>query len=170
MLFKMERADAGLLETARYLIDMHFDYDATPDVVHRTFFGYTGTEAWSPGFLGLTWVEGAGALEQAVMDEFYVFMTMRVRVVDHVPATRSVAYVEKWSLPLAHRMVQVIETLPQPNGKTRLRYRVAYDVHRPFRPFVPVVEKAFRRWFHASFVGLNAYLLRHPEASEQAAS
>jgi hypothetical protein len=147
---------------------MHWDYDSPPDTVHRTFFGFMGDEAWSPGFLGVVWHSPNGQLDAAIMDELYTFMAMRVRVIEHVPATRSVAVVERWSLPLATEMVQVIETTTLPNGQTRLRYRVAYNVPKIFWPFHAPIAAAFRAWFNASFRGLERYLEKH--AAQQPSS
>jgi hypothetical protein len=93
------------------------------------------------------------------MDELYAFMSMRVRVIEHVPGARSVAYVERWSMPLATRMVQVVETYVVPSGRTRLRYRVAYDPPRIFAPMVSPVEYLFRRWFEASLRGPERMLV-----------
>ena len=68
--------------------------------------------------MGVDWWTPAGQLSGAIMDELYLFMTMRVRVVEHEPGVRPVAYVERWSLPLALRMVQLIETYVLPSGQT----------------------------------------------------
>lgn len=158
MIFRLERADASLLDRASHGFDLHHDYDAPPDVVHRSFLGFVGNPPWSPGFVGVDWWTPEGVLDGAVMDELYAFMAMRVRVIEHVPAERSVAYVDRWSLPLAVRMVQLVETFRLPNGKTRLRYRVAYDPPAVFKPLVPPVEWAFERWFRASLAGLERLL------------
>lgn len=161
MLFDLGDCDASLVGQATHSFDMHWDYDASPDRVHRTFFGFMGEEPWAPGFVGVEWLTPAGELDAATMDEFYSFMSMRVRVIEHIPAARSVAVVEKWSLPLATEMVQIIETGSLPNGKTRLRYRVAYNVPKIFWPFHPPIAAGFRRWFQASFRGLERYLQNH---------
>lgn len=158
MLFKLQDCDAGLAHRSTHHFDMFWDYDAAPDIVHRTFFGFLGEGAWSPGFIGVEWLTPVGELDSAVMDELYSFMSMRVRVIEHIPGTRSVAVVERWSLPLATEMIQFIETAVLPSGKTRLRYRVHYNVPRVFWPFHPPVAAAFRAWFKASFRGLERYL------------
>lgn len=163
MWYRLRGCDLSLMQTASQSFDMHWDYDASPDWVHRNFFGFLGDEPWAPGFQGVGWVTPEGRFEDAIMDEFYSFMAMRVRVIEHVPACRSVAVVERWSLPLATEMLQVIETFPLTGGRTRLRYRVFYNVPRPFLAFHPAVAVAFRAWFQASFRGLEAYLARHPE-------
>ena len=98
------------------------------------------------------------------MDELYSFMAMRVRVIEHTPGERSVAYVDRWSLPLAVRMVQLVETFVLPNGQTRLRYRVAYDPPRVFRLFVPPVEWLFEKWFRMSLEGLGRLLAKTARA------
>ena len=161
MLFRLEPADASLLERASHGFDMCHDYEASPDVVHRSFLGFVGDPPWSPGFVGVDWWTPEGELAGAVMDELYAFMSMRVCVIEHDPGRRSVAYVDRWSLPLARRMVQLVETFPLPNGKTRLRYRVAYDPPRVFVPFAVPVEWLFERWFRVSLRGL-ARLLDEP--------
>ena len=158
MVFRLEPADASLLDTAACGFDIHHDYEASPDVVHRSFLGFVGDPPWSPGFRGVDWWTPEGRLDGAVMDELYAFMSMRVKVIEHVPAKRSVAYVDRWSMPLARRMVQVVETGTIPGGKTRLRYRVAYDPPKVFRPFVPPVEWLFERWFAVSLRGLERLL------------
>lgn len=158
MVFRLEKADISLLDTASNLLDVHHDYDATPDVVHRSFLGFVGDPPWSPGFMGCDWWTPREQLDGAVMDELYWFMAMRVRVIEHVPATRSVAYVDRWSLPLASRMVQLIETYTVPGGRTRLRYRVAYDPPRLFKPLVPPVQMGFDKWFRVSLEGLERLL------------
>lgn len=163
MVFRLDPADESLMATARHGVDVFHDYDATPERVHRTFLALVGDPPWSPGFLGVDWWTEAERLDGAVIDELYAFMRMRVHVIEHDLGRRSVAYVSRWSMPLATRMVQVIETTRLANGKTRLRYRVAYDPPRIFERFVPPVQWAFRKWFEASLRGLDRTLRAHEE-------
>jgi hypothetical protein len=163
MVFELRECDESLLGRSMHEFDLSWDYAAEPELVHRTFLGFMGEEPWSPGFLGVDWQTPRGQLGDAVMDEFYVFMAMRVRVLSHVPGRRSVARVERWSLPLATRMLQVVETTPLEAGGTHLRYRVAYDVLPLVAPLHPPVAFAFREWFTASLRGLQRYLDAHPD-------
>ena len=160
MLFAMERADLSLLTSARHGLDVSHDYDAEPERVQRTFLGFVGEPPWSPGFLGVDWWTPEGRLDAAVMDELYAFMAMRVEVLEHEVGVRTVAYVSRWSLPFARRMVQLVETRALPGGGTRLRYRVAYEPPRIFEPIIPAVEAIFRQWFLMSLAGLERYLVR----------
>lgn len=150
MVFRLEPADLSLFDRASHGFDLHHDYDATPEVVHRSFLGFVGDPPWSPGFLGVDWWTAPNELGGAVMDELYAFMTMRVIVSEHAPGTRSVAWVERWSLPLATRMVQLVETYRVDDGRTRLRYRIAFDPPAIFRPVVWPVQRWFRWWFALS--------------------
>ncbi|MDB4930232.1 MAG: hypothetical protein JWM10_2716 [Myxococcaceae bacterium] len=165
MIFALRPSDASLLGRCTHSFDLHWDYDAAPDVVHRSFLGFVGQEPWSPGFLGVDWLTPPGELDGAVMDEFYAFMAMRVRVIEHALGRRSVVTVERWSLPMATEMVELVELDALPSGKTRLRFRVAYNVPRIFWPFHPLVALAFRRWFLASFRGLDRYLRKYAPAA-----
>lgn len=162
MVFEMEPADESLFAHAKHGLALSHDYDASPERVHSTFLGFVGDPPWSPGFLGVDWWTPEGRLDGAVMDELYSFMAMRVHVTHHEPGRRSIAYVSRWSMPFAKRMVQIIETSPLPNGNTQLRYRVAYDSPPVFDPIIPTVEWVFTRWFEASFRGLDRYLRTHP--------
>lgn len=158
MVFRLEPADLSLMASASHGFDLHHDYDAAPDVVHRSFLGFVGDPPWSPGFRGVDWWTPAGQLRHAVMDELYLFMSMRVHIVEHEPSTRSVAYVSRWSLPLATAMVQLVETWTLPDGRTRLRYRIAYTPPRIFAPFVRPVEAIFIWWFRTSLANLARLL------------
>lgn len=153
MLFSLRACDATFWEDCPERFEFVHDYDAPPDVVHRTFLALAGDPPWAPGFLGLDWHSPPGEHGGACMDELYSFMTMRVRVIEHEPGSRSVMCVERWSLPLATRMVQIIEPTPHAGG-TRLRYRIGYEVPWFGRPFHPVVAAWFRWWFRVSLDGL----------------
>ena len=155
MIFRLEPADASLLETATHGFSLERDYAAPPNVVHNSFLGFVGDPPWAPGFMGIDWWTPKGEIAGAVMDELYAFMAMRVHVFEHTPGRRSLSYVDRWSLPLARRMVQLIETDPLPDGGTRLRYRCAYDPPAIFVPLVPPVEWAFKRWFDVSLERLG---------------
>jgi hypothetical protein len=167
MVFRLEPVDASFLPRASRGFDLQHDYDASPDAVHRAFLGFVGNPPWSPGFLGVDWWTPARELDGAVMDELYAFMTMRVCVIEHTPGARSVAYVDRWSLPLATRMGQLVETFALPNGQTRLRYRVAYDPPRLFAPMVGPVERLFGEWFKVSLRRLSRTLAAASTTSDR---
>jgi neutral ceramidase len=160
MLFRLEPADATLLDRARRGFEVSRDYDASPDVVHRSFLAFVGDTPWSPGFCGVDWWTPREELDGAVIDELYAFMAMRVRVVEHVPGRRS-------SLPLARRMVQRVETFRLPDGRTRLSYRVAYDPPAVFAPLAPPIERVFSWWFRVSLEGLERMLAAGGGAKER---
>lgn len=155
MVFTLEPADLSLLDRARYGFHLQRDYGAPPEVVHKSFLAFVGEPPWSPGFVGVDWWTAPGELKDAEMDELYAFMSMRVHIIEHTPGRRSVSYVSRWSLPLATRMVQLIETDPLPSGGTHLSYRIGFDAPWIFAPMVPAVMWIFRRWFEVSLRGLG---------------
>jgi hypothetical protein len=164
MPFTLGDCDASLVGNATHELAFHWDFKQPPDVVHRTFLGFMGDEHWAPGFIHLGWHTPEGELRDAVMDEFYWFMAMQIRVIDHTPGRRSVLRVERWSLPLATKMIQILETEPASNGGTHLTMRVAYNVPLIFRPLHPPVAAVFSRWFKSSFRGLDRYLQKTARA------
>jgi hypothetical protein len=163
MLFRLERANASLLERAKFGFTLQREYRAPPELVHRCFLSLIGDPPWSPGFLGVDWWTPRGELDGAVMDELYAFMAMRVRIFEHTPGRLSLSYVERWSLPLARRMVQRIQTDPLSDGGTRLTYQVAYDPPSTFARVVPPVQWAFKRWFEISLDGLGRWVEKAAE-------
>jgi hypothetical protein len=170
MPFKLGACDASLAGKSTHELALAWDYAASPEVVHRTFLGFLGDEHWAPGFVHLGWHTPEGVLADAVMDEFYSFMAMRFRVIDHVPGRRSVLRVLRWSLPLATEMVQILETEPLPGGGTHLTLRVACNVPWILRPLHPPVAVIFRRWFIASFRGLERCLEKMSEPAAAGAT
>ncbi|MBL8914671.1 MAG: SRPBCC family protein [Archangium sp.] len=162
MWWSMPRCDLSLLETTKHIIDVTQEYDAPPERVQKSFLGFVGEPPWSPGFMGCDWWTPPRELAGAVMDELYVFMSMRVEVLDHTPGSRTVAWVSRWSLPFANKMVQLVETNPREGGGTVMRYRVAYEPPWLVAPLVPLVAGIFKWWFVKSLEGLAAYLKRVP--------
>ena len=166
MPFSLGDADASLFGKSTHEVSFAWDYEQPPEVVHSTFLGFMGEEHWAPGFTHLGWHTPEGVLADAVMDEFYFFMAMRVRVIDHTPGRRSVLRVEKWSAPLATEMVQMLETEPDARGGTHL-----IDAHRlqraarPPPPLHPPVAAAFKWWFEACFKASSSAPCGRPDAA-----
>lgn len=160
MWWSMEKPDVSLIESAKHLIDVTHEYDAPPEKVQKSFLGFVGEPPWSPGFMGVDWWTPARELDGAVMDELYSFMAMRVEVMEHTPGSRTVAWVSRWSLPFATKMVQLVETKPRAGGGTTMRYRVAYVPPWLVAWAVPMVAGIFKWWFKKSLSGLEGYLKR----------
>ena len=55
MVFELEPVDASFMDRAHNKMDVHRDYDSTPERVHSGFLGFVGDPPWSPGFVGLDW-------------------------------------------------------------------------------------------------------------------
>ncbi|MGC4083052.1 MAG: hypothetical protein QM736_13315 [Vicinamibacterales bacterium] len=89
-----------------------------------------------------------GEFADAVLDEVFVFMTIRMRTVEYEPG-RLVLSVERCSLPLARQMVQVIEFTDTPDG-CRFRSRIAVTFRRDTGWASPTVIPLFRRLFLAT--------------------
>jgi len=158
MAFHLESADASLLATAKFGFTLERTYSPPPELVHRCFVAFVGDPPWAPGLLGVDWWTPKGVLDGAVLDELYAFMSMRVRVTEHTPGRRSLMVVDRWSLPLARRMVQLVTTEALPDGRTKLVYQVAYDPPAIFTPLVAPVQWAFKRWFEISLDRLGPLL------------
>ena len=169
MPFRLEPADASLFETAKFGFSLEHDYRAPPDVVHKSFLAFVGDPPWSPGFLGVDWWTPKGQLDGAVMDELYAFMSIgRSDVIEHTPGRRSLTYVERWSMPLARRMVQLIADRSAARGRHPAEVPNCLRSSGIFSRLVPPIQWAFKEWFEISLTDLHCWSTAIPGAVDLA--
>jgi len=170
MLFSLAPADASLVDRADHVIDVRAYLPAPPHEAHRVLSGLEDNPAWVVGFVRVDWLSEPGVADDALVDETFRFMTLRVRVVENVPGRRWVATVLESSLPLGTRMVQVVELSRAPDGGTDLRWRIAYDLPRALQPANRLVMPLFRAMFTRSVENLARFLGRTAPSRLRAAA
>jgi len=153
--FLLAPCDASLLDEADAVIDVQARIPGTPDEVFDILVGFDRNAEWIPGALGVRWLSGRDDPAEAVVDEHFVHMTVRVRVLSREPGRRWVACVDACSAPVATAMVQVIDCAPA-GGATDGRWRIGLRVPDALRPALPALLPPFRLWFQRSLDNLAA--------------
>lgn len=145
LLFPLTPSTLDLLEQADYLYDLGRDFTATGDVVMRTFFdqalaGEVG------GLRGFTWQTTPGDFNDAVLDEEFTYMSLRMRTVFYEPGVRLAMSIDRCSLPLGRQMLQVMDITPLPGG-CHVRWRIAVRYLPGMSLVAPAVTPLFRTMF-----------------------
>lgn len=159
---QLDAVDAGFADTAAEHFDATASIAAPPAAVFALFRDIPRTGEWFPGFVGCdrrTPDQGAGS----VYDETFVFMSVRVRVLEEDAPSQWVAAVEAASLPLASRMIMRVRLDPEGPG-TRLVWRVAYDPLPAVRPLSPALKRPFEALFQRGADGLARWFVAHGAA------
>lgn len=157
MLFALDPADDSLLTDADHVYDLERFFPAPAgDVLSEMFGGHPRTAA--PGVVRYEWHGPHGQLERAVMDETFVFMTIRLRTVVYDPDRRLLISVDRCSLPLARQMLQCVEMTPV-SGGCRLRWRIAVRFRRDTGFASPLVTPLFQKLFDGTLDRLQAYFV-----------
>lgn len=151
----LEPAGLELLETADHIFDLEAAVAASPeDAIATLFNGSLGSKV--PGLLGFTWHTPEGELQDAVVDEAFVFMTLRLRTVVWEPGRRLAMSVDRCSLPLGRSMLQVVDATPAPGG-CRVRWRIAVRFLPLMAPAAPLLLPAFGKLFDSTLAALVAH-------------
>jgi len=154
MLFALEPSDDSILTSADYIYEFERTINASgEDALTAMFDGLPPSAA--PGFVRFVWHGPVGELADAVIDETFVFMNLRMRTVAYEPGRRLVLSIDRCSMPLARQMAQCIDITPAEGG-CRFRWRIAVRYRRDTGFASPVVVPLFRRLFEATINRLQA--------------
>jgi hypothetical protein len=108
----LDAVDADFADTAEQHFEATTSIAAPPSEVFALFRDIPRTGEWFPGFVGCEWRtpdQGVGS----VYDETFLFMSVRVRVLEERPPRLWLAAVEAASLPLASRMIMRVQLEPR---------------------------------------------------------
>ena len=145
LLFALESSDSTLLDRADYVYEFERTIAGTPDAVLSAMFDGR-PESSAPGCVGFHWYTPSGDLHDAVMDERFVFMNIRMRTVAYEPGRRLAVSIDRCSMPLATQMLQEMDVVPV-DGGTRFRWRIAVRYRRDTGFMAPLVKPLFRMMF-----------------------
>jgi hypothetical protein len=149
LIFSLQPSTLALLDAADYIYDFQRDIDAGGEQVFARFFdnALCGDVI---GLRGFTWHTPEGEFPGAAIDESFVYMALRMRTVAYEPGTRLAMSIDRCSLPLGRQMLQVMDTIPRPEGGCRLRWRIAIRYLPGMSAIAPAVTPVFRRMFEQS--------------------
>lgn len=161
LLFGLQSSSLDLLDRADYVYDFHRQFKSGGDAVFTAFFD-NALSAHVSGLQGFTWHTPPGRFDKAVVDEMFVYMSLRMRTVSYVPCTRLAMSIDRCSLPLGRQMLQVMEAAPDHNGGCLFRWRVAVRYLPGMSAAAPAVTPLFRRMFEASLAAVERQLDGQP--------
>lgn len=146
LMFSLQPSTLELLGDADYLYDLEREFNAPGDAVVRTFFDDALAREMA-GLLGFTWHTPPGEFADAVIEEAFVYLSLRMRAIAYEPSVRLAMSIERCSLPLGRQMLEVIDTTPLPAGRCRVRWRIAVR-YLPGTAFLaPALTPLFRTMF-----------------------
>jgi hypothetical protein len=149
LVFALQPSTTQLLDHADYVYDLQRDINAPGELVVRRFFDDAlGRDV--AGLRGFHWHTTPADLSGAIVDEMFVYMSLRMRTVAYVAGERLAMSVDRCSLPLGRQMLQVMDTTPREDGGCRFRWRIAVRYLPGMAPLAPMVTPLFRRMFEQS--------------------
>lgn len=154
LMFSLRPSTLDLLEHADYLYDLERDFDAPAEQVVRTFFddSLAGEVA---GLRGFTWHSPRGNFRDAVIDERFNYMSLRMRTVGYEPGVRLAMSIERCSLPLGRQMLQVMDSTPRAGGGCHFRWRIAVRYLPGMAMLAPAVTPLFRTMFEQTLAAVE---------------
>lgn len=154
MLFALAPSDDSLLGEADHIYEFERTIKAPGEEALAAMFDGLPVSA-APGFVRFGWHGPVGELADAVIDETFTFMSLRMRSVAYEPGRRLVLSIDRCSQPLARQMAQFIDMTPVEGG-CRFRWRIAVRYRRDTGFASPLVVPLFRRLFEATINRLQA--------------
>src|SRR6478752_6011555 len=106
--FPLQPSALDLLDRADYVYDLERNINATGDAALKAFFD-DGLAREVADMRGFIWQTPQGEFADAVVDEMFVYMTLRMRTVAYVPGERLAMSIDRCSLPLGRQMLPVME-------------------------------------------------------------
>jgi len=141
----------------------HFDNQAvvcgTPEQVFDVVTAIEHEGAWFPDFKQAHWTAGPPG-PGATRDYRLTYL----RLIEHFAIWQRGKHLAFWvsgaSLPLVTRFVEDYRFTPTADGRTHLRWRVAYQPSFFLRPLHPMLRPLFARDFRRATANLVAYCRR----------
>lgn len=152
LIFGLQASSLDLLDRADYVYEHRREFAADGAEIFRRFFDDALREHVS-GLCGFTWHTPPGDFDAAVVDEMFVYMSLQMRTIAHVPGARLAMSVDRCSLPLGREMLQVMDATPKADGGCDFRWRIAVRYLPGMSTVAPAVTPVFQRMFEQT---LNA--------------
>ena len=161
LLFRLEPSDRSTLGRADYVYEFERTINAPPDVVLSAMFdGHPLFRA--PGCRRFDWHTPVGEFTDAVVDETFLFMNIRMRTAHYEPGRALVISIDRCSMPLASSMVQDMEVDAVDGGRTRFRWRIGVRYRKDTGFMAPMVTPLFRWLFSTTIKRLERRFAGQP--------
>lgn len=154
MMFELEPVGLEFIPKAQRKMVFTVDCFAEPAFLFDAFVHMKDARQWMEQFVG---IESDGYGHGAVFDETFTFMKFRARTLKLDRPGHWVARLEACSLPLATRMIEEIELVRQPSGRTNLCWTFSFDPHPLALPLESVLMPRFEGLFSRSLARLGRF-------------
>jgi FAD/FMN-containing dehydrogenase len=137
--FVLEPCDLSLLDHPDHLFDLRARIDLPPERAPTSLFDGT---IRPPLLTDVVWYTPPGRLDHGLLDEHFAFFALRLRTEVHDEGRRVVAVAERTSMPVATRIIEVIEATPAGAGSD-VRWRIAMTFDPRTRGLAPAALPLF---------------------------
>lgn len=156
-MFKLQPCPSDFAQAAKFTFDNEAILAGSPEQVFDVVSSIDHERSWFPDFKDAHWVTPEPPGEGATRDYRLTYM----RLMEHFTVWRRGEQLTFWvsecSLPLVRRFFEDYTFSAAENGRTKLRWRVAYEPNRILQPLHPLVRPFFARDFRKATANLVAY-------------
>jgi D-arabinono-1,4-lactone oxidase len=157
MPFALEPVDLAFRAEASRRMTFAVETTADPELLYDAFVDMERASEWLEHFVGFV---RAGDGVGAPFEETFTFLRFRARTLLDERPRRWAAVFEVASLPLASRMIEEIEIMRSPSGRTTFVWTFHLDPHPLARPFEAILRPLFERFFQRGLDGLARWAER----------
>lgn len=159
LFFSFQPSTKDFHKQAPFVFENQAELEASPEDAYKVFTYLENAKKWLLFFKGAHWLTENRNRPGTVVDYYFAFMTLRVRVIELDVGKSWVSSIDGCTLPLAKHMLQIIDFKTLPNGKSHFHWRIFYDVPWFIRPFHPLARFFFAWLFRRTTRQFADYML-----------
>jgi polyketide cyclase/dehydrase/lipid transport protein len=149
LLFALVPSEASFANEAPHVIDTRARVPAPPELVYDEFSECKHAHEWLRFFERFDSLTPGEPLDRRINEETFLFMKLRLRMLEAERGKHWVCSIDSSSLPFARQILEDVTFEPAADGGTDFHWRIYYRpswLARPFhRMLRPVIDRLFRR-------------------------
>jgi hypothetical protein len=149
LLFALLPSEPSFANEAPQVFDNRARVPAPPELVYDEFSECKHGHEWLPFFDRFDSLTPGEPLDRRINEETFIFLKLRLRMLEAERGKRWVCSLDSCSLPFARRFLEDVTFEPAAGGGTDFHWRIYYRPSWLVRPFLwllrPLVERFLRR-------------------------